>query len=61
MTTAFWLILGLGLAIPGTIVLIINMVLSLVAANNYSLDIKRVALVYFVTLLGYAITFGIRM
>jgi len=59
MNTAFWLILGLGVAIPGTLVLIINIVLSLLASDNYKLNLKQLGLVYVVTILGYAITFGL--
>jgi hypothetical protein len=61
MTSIFWMILGLGVAIPGTIVLIVNMVLSLVAKDNYTLDLKKIGMVYFITLLGYATVFGIEV
>jgi hypothetical protein len=61
MTSVFWLIIGIGLAVPATLVLITNILLSIRAKDNYTLDLKRVGLVYLVALIGYAITFGLEM
>lgn len=60
MTTVFWLILGIGVAIPGTIVILTNLTLAMIAKDNYSLNLKQVAVVYFITLLAYATIFGVR-
>lgn len=61
MTNIFWLIIGIGLWLPSMIILIANIILSLISAENYKLDLSKLGIMYLIMLLGIAITFGIRM
>ena len=52
--------LGLGIALPATLVLIFNFVIKMTAGDNYNLDLTKIAILYVVALLGWATLFGIK-
>jgi len=56
----FWIILGLGLAIPSTLVLAINLILKAVNGDKYEINLFQTFKVYSISLIGWATTFGIR-
>jgi len=58
--TVFWLVLGLGIAIPFSAVAVFNIFLSMAKGDNYELDLKRLGIIYLIALVGWAITFGVR-
>ena len=60
ITAAFFQILGLGIAIPATIIIVFNLSVKAMKGEEYQLSLKVLAIVYFTGLLGYAITFGIK-
>ena len=55
----FWLILGLGLATPATLVIITNLILKAVNGDKYEISLSQTFKVYLVALIGWAMTFGI--
>ena len=59
VTQIFWNIIGLGLAIPSTIVLIFNLSVKARAGDNYQIDVSKTFLLYTLCLLGWAIFFGV--
>jgi hypothetical protein len=59
INSLFFLIIGLGLAVPGTLLLIFTVTMSFTAGDKFELNMKKLIAVYLVTLLGFAITFGI--
>ena len=60
ITNLFWVMLGLGIALPATLVLIFNFVIKMTAGDNYNLDLTKIAILYVVALLGWATLFGIK-
>lgn len=58
--SVFWHILSLGIAIPGTLILIANLYTKIKAADKYQLQAYKLVLMYLSTLIGWAVTFGIR-
>lgn len=55
----FWTILGLGISIPATVVLVHNLSIKAREGEEYQLQLRNLAVVYAVDLLGIAILFGI--
>jgi hypothetical protein len=54
-------VLGLGLAIPCTGIVLINSCIKIIAGKNYELDIKKVGYFYMIALLGWFLVFGVRI
>lgn len=61
ITQAGLLILGLGVAIPSTLVVLITIITKCVAGNNYEIKLNQLAISYVAALIGWFITFGIRL
>jgi hypothetical protein len=59
INSLFFLIIGLGLAVPGALLLIFTVTMSFTAGDKFELNMKKLIAVYLVTLLGFAITFGV--
>jgi hypothetical protein len=57
-TNIFFIILGLGVAIPFSIVLLINLSLKIVLGGSYEVELKKVGIVYLVALLGWSTFFA---
>jgi len=51
----FLIIIGLGLAIPSTVIIVFNLLVKWRAGNEYELSLASLAKIYFVALLGWAI------
>lgn len=56
----FWIIMGVGIAIPSTLILIHNVWLKAKEGDNYELKIGQLGKLYFVALMGWAIAIGVR-
>jgi L-cystine uptake protein TcyP (sodium:dicarboxylate symporter family) len=53
------LIVGLGISIPLTAVLIISIIVKLASGDNYQLDLTKLFKIYLGALLGWALVMGI--
>lgn len=53
-------ILGLGIAIPSTFVVLITILTKAIVGSNYEIKLSQVSIYYLIALIGWAITFGIR-
>lgn len=56
----FWMILGVGIALPTTLILIHNVWLKAKEGDNYELNLSQLGKVYFIALLGWAIALGVK-
>lgn len=56
----FWVILGLGIAIPSTLLILFNLFTKAIAGENYELKIDKLGIYYLVTIVGWAVAMGIR-
>lgn len=54
----FWIIVGLGLAIPATATILINMTIKIREGDNYQISIIDMFKVYLVALIGWGIFFS---
>lgn len=59
LSAMFWKILGLGVSIPCTLIIIMNLGIKAISGDSYELSLKRVGILYFIALLGWAIYFGV--
>jgi len=55
ISSIFWIILSLGVAIPTTFSVIITLVTKLVAGESYSINIPTLFKIYLIALLSWAI------
>lgn len=60
LNSVFWMILGLGIAIPFTVVAFFNISIKIKNPDSYDLNLGKLAVVYTLALLGWALVFGIR-
>lgn len=60
ITSLFWMIIGLGIAVPSTLLLIFNLFTKAIAGENYQLSLQKVASLYLIALVGWGILFGIQ-
>jgi hypothetical protein len=51
----FWIIIGLGIAIPASITIIINISIKLKVGDDYEFSLVSLFKVYLIALLGWAI------
>jgi hypothetical protein len=51
----FWLVIGLGIVIPTTAILILNLLLKAKNGDNYNLSGLKVAVLYAISIVGWAI------
>lgn len=61
ITQAGIYILGLGIAIPASLIVLITIITKAVAGNNYTIKLSHLAISYLTAVLGWAITFGLRL
>lgn len=59
ISSLFWEILGMGIALPATYVFIHNVWLKSKEGDNYELNLPQLSRVYFIALLGWAIALGV--
>lgn len=61
ITQAGIYILGFGIAIPATLVVLITVLTKATAGNNYEVKGNNLFFFYLTALIGWAIAFGIRV
>jgi hypothetical protein len=54
----FWIIIGLGIGIPATVTIIINVITKVISGDNYDLSVVSLFKVYLVALIGWSIFFS---
>jgi hypothetical protein len=55
LNSMFWIIVGLGLALPSTVTIVINIGIKLKAGDSYEFSLGSLFRVYLISLLGWAI------
>jgi hypothetical protein len=61
ITDVFLKLVAVGIALPCTVILIFNFIVSLKSSDNYTLDLKKMGIMYLLALLGWAIVFGVEV
>lgn len=61
ITNTGLMIIGLGLAIPSTIIILANLVEKLMLGDLYKIDFSKISIIYLVALIGWFVIFGINL